>query len=252
MSGSYYTLDAKYNTLLALIQQNASLITTDNIEDVLTAGNDAGGLSITNLNDVALTTINSAAYPPVVAADTLTAVLTAGNDAGGLSITNLNDVALTTINNAAYPPPPTLGLVSSLPITLITTTAAAFNFTSLYSVSATIVSGAYYRLEAALCRYNNSGGTLTLDYLLVSTVLNPSTSLNNLALSFQSSLVRTNNQNFTTQGAIVATAAQMGGVGTRTFYLDFFSNGTSTEQLIPGAPTGYATFPPTFTITRIA
>jgi hypothetical protein len=56
------------------------------------------------LNDVALTTINGAAYPPLVADNTLTEVLTAGNDASGLSITGLNDVALTTINGAAYPP----------------------------------------------------------------------------------------------------------------------------------------------------
>jgi hypothetical protein len=49
-------------------------------------------------------TINGAAYPPVVAADDLTAVLTAGNAAGGLSITGVNDIALTTINGAAYPP----------------------------------------------------------------------------------------------------------------------------------------------------
>ena len=142
MSGSYYTLDAKYNTLLALIQQNATtgntleavltqgndaaglsmtnvdnidlvtingnayppLVAGDNLEQVLTNGNDANGLSMTNLNDVALTTINGSAYPPLVADNTLTEVLTAGNDAGGLSMTNLNDVALTTINGAAYPP----------------------------------------------------------------------------------------------------------------------------------------------------
>ena len=64
MSGSYYTLDAKYNTLLALIQQNASLNTTDNIKDVLTAGDNAAGLNITNLNNLDCITINGAVYPP--------------------------------------------------------------------------------------------------------------------------------------------------------------------------------------------
>ena len=99
MSGiSNYTLNQKISNLQAQIQS----VTLD---AVLTSGNDAGGQSITNLNDVALTTINGGAYPPVVADNTLTEVLTAGNDAGGLSITNLNDVALTTINGTAYPPP---------------------------------------------------------------------------------------------------------------------------------------------------
>jgi len=42
MSGSYYTLDAKYNTLLALIQSNAGL----NLEQILTNGNDAGGQTL--------------------------------------------------------------------------------------------------------------------------------------------------------------------------------------------------------------
>ena len=82
-------------------------ISVPTLDDVLTAGDDAGGLNITNLNDIALTTINGAAYPPVVADNTLTEVLTAGNAAGGLSITGLNDVALTTINGTAYPPPAT-------------------------------------------------------------------------------------------------------------------------------------------------
>jgi len=140
MSGSYYTLDAKYNTLLSLITTNAGvnlatvltngndaggqditgvdnldlvtingaayppLVAGDNLENVLINGNAANNLSMTGLNDVALTTINGAAYPPVVADNTLTEVLTAGNAASGLSITGLNDVALTTINGAAYPP----------------------------------------------------------------------------------------------------------------------------------------------------
>jgi len=49
-------------------------------------------------------TINGNAYPPLVAGDNLEQVLTNGNDANGLSMTNLNDVALTTINGSAYPP----------------------------------------------------------------------------------------------------------------------------------------------------
>jgi hypothetical protein len=115
MSGSYYTLDAKYNSLLALINQNQSVGNT--LEAVLTAGNDAGGLSMTNINNVDLVTINGSVYPPAVAGDDLEQVLTNGNDANGLSMTNLNDVGLTTINGAAYPPvtPKAFVYLASLP-----------------------------------------------------------------------------------------------------------------------------------------
>ena len=102
MSGSYYTLDAKYNSLLSLIQQNAT--TGNTLEAVLTQGNDAGGQNITNVNNVDLVTINGSAYPPVVAGDDLEQVLTNGNDANGLSMTNVNNIDLVTINGSAYPP----------------------------------------------------------------------------------------------------------------------------------------------------
>ena len=99
MSGiSNYTLNQKISNLQGLIQS----VTLD---AVLTSGNDAGGQSITNLNDVALTTINGGAYPPAVGSDTLQDVLTAGDDAGGLDIFNLNDLTTITINGSAYPPP---------------------------------------------------------------------------------------------------------------------------------------------------
>ena len=62
MSGSYYQLNAKYNQLLALLQ--AHLLAGD-LDAVLTAGNSAGGQSITGVNDIGLTTINGAAYPPL-------------------------------------------------------------------------------------------------------------------------------------------------------------------------------------------
>jgi hypothetical protein len=54
---------------------------TPALSGVLFAGNNAGGLSITNLNDLGVSTINGSAYPPVVPADTLQQVLDAGNSA---------------------------------------------------------------------------------------------------------------------------------------------------------------------------
>ena len=73
--------------------------TADNLTAVLTAGDNAGGLNITNLNNLQVSTINSLPYPPTPTADNLTAVLTAGDDAGGLNITNLNQLTTTGTTN---------------------------------------------------------------------------------------------------------------------------------------------------------
>ena len=67
------------------------------LNSVLGAGNDAGGQSITGLNDVGLTTINGSAYPPVVPADTISAVLSAGSVASSQPITGLSNVGTTQI-----------------------------------------------------------------------------------------------------------------------------------------------------------
>jgi len=113
MSGSYYTLDAKYNTLLSLIATNAGV----NLDTVLTNGNSAGGQDITGVDNLDLVTINGSAYPPLVAGDNLENVLINGNAANNLSMTGLNDVGLTTINGAAYPPvaPKAFVYLASLP-----------------------------------------------------------------------------------------------------------------------------------------
>ena len=97
------SLDQRVNALSSRINAIPAPVVSD-LNATLAAGDDAGGLSIFNLNDLSTITINGSAYPPVVPADDLTSVLTAGNAAGGLSITGLNDVALTTINGSAYPP----------------------------------------------------------------------------------------------------------------------------------------------------
>lgn len=67
---------------------------------------DATGVSSTKTWDAI---INTAPTPD------LGVVLTAGSNASGLSITNLNDIQLSTINGSAYPPAtPTLGSVMSV------------------------------------------------------------------------------------------------------------------------------------------
>ena len=75
-----------------------------NLNDTLIAGDNAGGLDITNLNNINLTTINGGAYPIPVVVPTLGGVLASGNDGGGLDITNVNNLDTTSINNIAYLP----------------------------------------------------------------------------------------------------------------------------------------------------
>ena len=53
--------------LSAVVYDLSGYVYSIDLNDVLTVGNDASGLSITNLNDVALTTINGIAYPPATA-----------------------------------------------------------------------------------------------------------------------------------------------------------------------------------------
>ena len=106
MSGSYYTLNSKYNQLKSIL---AGLPISGS---GLTGDLDANNFNILNVNDIDLTTINGAAYPPPVAASDLDATLTAGNSAGANDINMnsqdilaVNNINLTTINSAAYPPP---------------------------------------------------------------------------------------------------------------------------------------------------
>lgn len=111
MSYSNYQLNQKINNLQQQINNIPPPSGDQNLESVLTVGNNAGGLSITNLNDLGVSTINGSAYPPVIPTDTLTSVLLAGNSAGASNIDmNNNDILavdninLTTINNSVYPP----------------------------------------------------------------------------------------------------------------------------------------------------
>jgi len=109
MATSVFTLTNRLNYLQA--QVNAIIAQTETLEDVLTAGDDANGLDITNLNNLDVLTINGSAYPPVVGSDTLSQVLVAGNSAGATDIDmnsndilQVNNIDLTTINSLAYPP----------------------------------------------------------------------------------------------------------------------------------------------------
>jgi hypothetical protein len=73
--------------------------TSETIEEVLTNGNDAGGLDIINLGEVTVDTLNyTTLNPPISGGGTLEEVLTEGNDAGGLDIVNVGEITCTTLN----------------------------------------------------------------------------------------------------------------------------------------------------------
>lgn len=130
MSGSYYTLDAKYNTLQSEIDAilAGGVPGSQNLASVLAIGNSAGATDINmntrNIlacNNLNVTTINSAAYPPISGAGDLQAVLTAGNTATGASAT----IGLTN-SGVGYTSNPSLKLYNS--------NATAGNLTGVPSV----------------------------------------------------------------------------------------------------------------------
>lgn len=83
MSGSFYSLNSQYNSLLALIADLPS-----NLDEVLANGNNAGGQSITGVNDISLNTINGLAYPPATPSANLTSVVLNYPDVGLVSGVN--------------------------------------------------------------------------------------------------------------------------------------------------------------------
>ncbi|QIG59344.1 glycoprotein repeat domain-containing protein [Dishui Lake virophage 2] len=105
-TSSYQTVNSKYNFLQSQLAnlQASGLPTSSDLFDVLTNGDDAGGLNITNVNNLDAVTINGSAYPPVT--PTLSAVMTAGNSVGSndLDMNSRNITNVVNINGSAYPP----------------------------------------------------------------------------------------------------------------------------------------------------
>jgi hypothetical protein len=117
MSGSFFTLNQKYNNLKTQTNGGGGggVPTSSTLADVLLNGNSAGATdinmnnkNITAVNNINLVTINGSAYPPVVSAVNLQQVLNTGNTATGanakIGLTN-TDVGYTsspqlTLNNS--------------------------------------------------------------------------------------------------------------------------------------------------------
>jgi len=96
MSGSFYSLNAQYNTLLAILEDINQDKLAQDLENVLTEGNDAAGLNMTNVGAITVGTLNYTTLNPAVpeVIGNISQVLAVGNDATNQSITNMGSVAL--------------------------------------------------------------------------------------------------------------------------------------------------------------
>ena len=90
MSGSFYSLNAQYNTLLAVLEDLSQDKDAQDLENVLGVGNNAGNLSMTNVNEITCNTLNYTTLNPSVpeVIGNISQVLAVGNDATNQSITN--------------------------------------------------------------------------------------------------------------------------------------------------------------------
>ena len=96
MSGSFYSLNTQYNTLLAILEDINQDKLAQDLENVLTEGNDAAGLNMTNVGAITVGTLNYTTLNPAVPAviGNISQVLAVGNDATNQSITNMGSVEL--------------------------------------------------------------------------------------------------------------------------------------------------------------
>ena len=85
--------------------------TTPDLTQVLTAGNNASGLSITGLNNVDLSTINSTSYPPATPSwDTTLSVSNTATQDINMNFNNINSVNNINLNTINGLSPTTIGL----------------------------------------------------------------------------------------------------------------------------------------------
>ena len=96
MSGSFYSLNTQYNTLLAILEDINQDKLAQDLENVLVQGNDAAGLNMTNVGAITVDTLNYTTLNPAVpeVIGNISQVLAVGNDATNQSITNMGSVAM--------------------------------------------------------------------------------------------------------------------------------------------------------------
>lgn len=180
-------------------------------------------------SDINVGNINGSAYPPVVASDTLQDVLTAGDNAGGLNMTGLNDVSLLTINGSAYPPislPENATLYPPL-VQAFTSTAGAI--TSMFRIRATIKSASFYKVTATVCCFVTTGNVVSYSLsfsTVLNPVINLNT--DNLLLDYNNATTLVPaGRNYTMSGTGIFTGAEiLNGLpdGLTVFYLNILTN----------------------------
>ena len=122
----------------------------------------------------------------------------------------------------------------------------------MYSTTATIVAGSFYKITGNICLQTASVNSPTYASLYCSLVQNPTTSLttNNLGLWYYQNIVPVlPNTHFSMNGTTVVTSAQLGGAGTKSFYLTSF---TQYNMGIATTPDGQCAFPATLIIEQIS
>ena len=96
MSGSFYALNSKYNSLLAILDDIQGDASPQGLASVLDVSDDGGNLNMTNVNTLTVDTINYQTLNPPVPAHigNISQVLAVGNDATNQSIVNMGSVVL--------------------------------------------------------------------------------------------------------------------------------------------------------------
>ena len=176
-------------------------------------------------------------------------VVTIANLAGtGDRIVQASSTGLLSATNTA------VRMISSPTLTLITSSTGATTYTSLYSTTATIVAGSFYKITGNICLQASPIPTPAPTYasLSCSLVQNPTTlyTTNNLGLWYYQNIVPVlPNTHFSMNGTSVVTSAQLGGAGTKLFYLTCF---TQYNMVLALTPDGQCAFPATLIIEQIS
>ena len=96
MSGSYYALDSKYNSLLAQLAEIQGDASPQGLASVLDVSEDAANLNMTNVNTLTVDTINYTTLNPAIPAviGNINQVLAVGNNAANQNIVDMGSVVL--------------------------------------------------------------------------------------------------------------------------------------------------------------
>jgi len=137
------------------------------LTQVLTNGNDANQLEITNLSNLNVGTINGA-----TPSSGLGQVLTISNDAGGQSITNLTNLNVYSINNVPVNKSGDFAYIAAQSFTIVDT--SQFTIALPVDLSVNLLEGNYILTTNVTYQTNNAASNLTLYLYLDATLITSS------------------------------------------------------------------------------